>query len=324
MLAQDFYNFIFKNDFFYKQLANIYQDSKKYIKEDIGKGEKINIEYGSPNPTGPVHIGHTRGAIYGDILANILEFIGYHITRENYINDAGKQIDILAKSLFIRYREIATKKTEKIPEGFYPGDYLIPPAEELYKKYQDKLLSLDENKYLEICKACAISSMLQLIKDGFAKLNIYHDVYFSELSLHNDNKLDEATQLLKKQNNVYMGVLEKPKGIPNDDWHAKEQLLFKAKEFGDDVDRAVQRSDKSWTYFAADCAYHYNKFTRGFNKMILILGADHGGYVKRMKALVKAISSDKAEIDINYVNWLIFYKMVKSLKCLKDLEIILQ
>ncbi len=310
-----FINFSFKKKLWQEELLKIFLDKKNKI--EIGKKEKINIEFGSPNPTGPLHIGHARGLIYGDVLANILEFADFAIIRENYVNDAGGQIDVLAKSLFFRYKEICTKEIIKIPQGFYPGDYLIRTAEKLQAEYQDKFLKQKETEYFPFLKKFAVKEMLELMKSSFKSLKIRYDVYFSELSLHKKDKINQVVDLLTKQKNTFLGSLPKPKGIDSQNWKEEEQLLFKATEFGDDMDRALQKSNKDWTYFAADCAYHYDKIDRGFKKMILVLGADHTGYVKRMKALVKAISQETAEIEIKLCQLVNFKKNGKILKMSK-------
>ena len=309
-----FINLSFTDGFWQDALQEIVAAGAIYGKSDIGKGEKINIEFGSPNPTGPLHIGHTRSAIFGDILANILSFSNFSVTRENYINDAGSQIEVLAKSVFLRYKEQILDEKQEIEKGLYPGEYLIPIAQKLVQKYGDSFLQEAEQEYLPKIKEIALQEMIELVKEGFASLNIKHDVNFSEKSLHSENAIEAVLETLKKY--TYTGILPAPKGVSKD-WVEQEQLLFKASDFGDDVDRALQKNDGSPTYFAADCAYHHNKIKRGFNKMILILGADHGGYIKRMKALVKALSDGKAEIEIklcSLVNLLDDGKAVKMSK----------
>ena len=307
--------------------ANITQELAKNTNSNDGnnsaiaenasrKAKKVNVEFGSPNPTGPLHIGHSRGAIYGDILANILSFAGYEVTKENYVNDAGRQINVLGESLYLRYREIANKEKIVIPVGLYPGEYLIPIAQKIIDEYGDRFLQDDD--YLGFFKDYAIKEMLVLIKQDFAKLGVTHDLYFSEhQELHDSELIKQTVEILKKQNKVYMGVLPKPKGKEIEDWEEKEQLLFRSSEYGDDIDRVLQKSDGSWTYFAADAAYHYSKIARGFNKMILVLGADHGGYVKRMKALVKALSDNQAEIEIKICQLVKFVENGQNIKMSK-------
>lgn len=312
-----FINFEMQDEFWQSSLLEIYQNIDIYGKNKIGAGQKTNIEFGSPNPTGPLHIGHSRGSVFGDVLANILEFSSFDVSRENYVNDAGKQIDILAKSLFIRYREFCEKKTIEIPKGLYPGEYLITPAKKIYSEYKDKFLNQNEDEYLDFFKERAITEMLEIIRDGFAKLNIKHDTYFSEKTLHDSNKIDEVINFLKEKNLTYRGTIEKPKSVTDDDWEEKEQLLFKAKNFGDDTDRVLQKNNGDFTYFAADAAYHQNKIKRGYQNMILVLGADHGGYIKRMKALVSALSDNKANIEIKICQLVKFIKNGSAIKMSK-------
>lgn len=311
-----FINFRMKPVFWQDTLQKIYHN-KQFGQINLGNAQKVNLEFGSPNPTGPLHVGHSRGAIFGDVLANILNFANYDVTRENYINDAGSQIDTLAKSLYLRYEEIATKQAVEIPAGLYPGEYLIDIAKKIFQAKGNEYLNIPKSESLEIFKKIAINEMLLLIKSGFKDLHITHDVHFSEKSLHEDNQINQAIDLLTKQNKTYYGSLPRPKGKEIEDWEETTQLLFKATEFGDDIDRALQKSDKSWTYFAADTAYHFNKIKRGYNKMILILGADHGGYIKRMKAMVTALSDNHATIDIKLCQIVKFIKNNEIMKMSK-------
>lgn len=316
-----FINLTFTPSFWQNTLKDITKNYDDFIKINIGNKEKINIEFGSPNPTGPLHVGHTRGAIYGDILANILTFVGYDVTKENYSNDAGGQITLLVNSLYRRYIACCTNKTITIEKPLYPGEYLIPIAKQIYHTYNTKFF-LEETsncpaQYFEQFRQIAMNHMSELIKSGFKTLNISHDVFFSERSLHDNNIIEQTVNLLKKQDKTYIGTLPKPKGKEISDWQPTKQLLFKATEYGDDIDRALQKSDGSWTYFAADCAYHYNKISRGFNKMILILGADHGGYITRMKALINALSNGNANIEIKICQLVKFLQNGKALKMSK-------
>src|SRR3954469_181942 len=248
--------------------------------------DKVNVEYVSANPTGPMHVGHCRGAVFGDALANLLAFAGHDVTREYYINDAGAQVDVLARSAFLRYREALGETIGAIPEGLYPGDYLKPVGQALAKEYGDKFRAMNEAEWLPTVRAKAIAMMMDEIKDDLAALNIRHDVFFSERSLIDDgnNKVAETIEFLRNKGDIYEGRLPPPKGAPIEDWEDREQLLFKATAYGDDVDRPLIKSDNSYTYFAADIAYHKNKFDRGFAEMIDVWGADHGGYIKRMQA----------------------------------------
>lgn len=270
-------------------------------KVDIGKGRKVNIEYVSANPTGPIHAGHTRGAVSGDVLARLLQFVGYDVTKEFYINDAGKQIEILAKSLHHRYLELFEKVDEALPNWAYPGDYLIETAKKLVKQYGDKFVESDESEWLELFKQFAIDDMLEMIKADLAALGVHHDVFSSERELVKAGAVDKVLDILKQKNLIYFGILPRPKSSDSDEWEEREQLLFKSTKFGDDVDRPLQKSDGSWTYFASDIAYHMNKMERGFDEMIDFWGADHGGYVKRMKAAVSALSNGNQKLDVKLV-----------------------
>jgi arginyl-tRNA synthetase len=262
---------------------------------------KINIEYVSANPTGPMHVGHCRGAVFGDALANLLAFSGFDVTREYYINDAGAQIDVLARSAFLRYREATGEEIGAIPEGLYPGDYLKPVGEALANEYGIALLNKTEPEWLETVRLIAIDGMMAMIRDDLAALNITHEVFFSERSLTRGEGGDvvaSAIQVLRDKNLVYEGRLPPPKGQLPDDWEDRQQTLFKSTDFGDDVDRPLMKSDGSYTYFASDIAYHKTKIDRGFATLIDVWGADHGGYVKRMQAAVAALSAEKTALDV--------------------------
>src|SRR3954452_3887203 len=266
-------------------------------------GSKVNVEYVSANPTGPMHVGHCRGAVFGDALASLLQFGGHDVTREYYINDAGAQVDVLARSAFLRYREALGEDIGVIPEGLYPGDYLRPVGQALAKEYGDKFLAMSEAEWLPTVRAKAIAMMMDEIKEDLAALNIRHDVFFSERSLVEDgnNKVAETIDFLRANGDVYEGRLPPPKGAPVEDWEDREQLLFRATAYGDDVDRPLIKSDGSYTYFASDIAYHKNKFERGFADLIDVFGADHAGYVKRMQAAVKAVTAGQATLDVKVV-----------------------
>lgn len=295
-----FINLRLKDSYWPQVVKDILADPEGYGKCDLGKGEKLNIEYVSANPTGPMHVGHCRGAVFGDALARLLEFAGYDVSREYYINDAGSQVDVLARSALLRYREALGEDIGDIPEGLYPGDYLVPLGETLKEIYGDALLSMEENEWLPLVKQEAIEGMMGLIREDLASLNIHHDVFFSEKTLHEDNgkKIKDAIQFLRDAGHIYRGRLDPPKGKLPDDWEDREQTLFKATDFGDDVDRAIEKSDGNYTYFAADIAYHKDKYDRGFKHQIDVLGADHGGYIKRLKAALKAISDNEAVLDV--------------------------
>ena len=262
---------------------------------------KVNVEYVSANPTGPMHVGHGRGAVFGDALANLLAFSGCEVTREYYINDAGAQVDVLARSAFLRYRE-ALGESITIPEGLYPGDYLRPVGEELARRFGGDLLNKPEHDRLSIVKNAAIDGMMEMIRSDLAALNIRHDHFFSERTLHAADQglspIDAAIDWLRGRGLVYEGRLPPPKGQLPDDWEDREQTLFKSTDFGDDVDRALRKSNGSPTYFAADIAYHKDKIDRGYDTLVDVWGADHGGYVKRMNAAVSALSEGSVKLDV--------------------------
>ena len=276
---------------------------RDYGRSDPGAGEPVNVEYVSTNPTGPIHVGHGRGAVFGDALANLLAFTGHRVTREYYVNDAGAQVDVLARSAFLRYREALGETIGPIPEGLYPGDYLKPVGEALAREFGPSLKAQPESEWLPVVRERAIDAMLAVIKDDLALLNVRHDVFFSERSLAagTDNAVEATIAALRAKGLIYEGRLPPPKGQPIEDWEDREQTLFRATQFGDDVDRPLMKSDGSYTYFASDIAYHKSKLDRGFRGMIDVWGADHGGYVKRMQAAVKAISDGKADLDVKLV-----------------------
>jgi len=275
-------------------------DSAGFGRSGQGAGAAVNVEYVSANPTGPMHVGHCRGAVFGDALAGLLDFAGYKVTREYYINDAGAQVDVLARSAYLRYREALGHEIGEIPEGLYPGDYLKPVGERLAKEHGQSLLDKPEAEWLPLVRETSINAMMDMIRDDLAVLNIHHDVFFSERSLQQGNGGEVAKLIneLKARDLVYMGRLPPPKGQKDEDWEDREQLLFRATAFGDEVDRPLLKSDGSYTYFASDIAYHRSKFERGFATMIDVWGADHGGYVKRMQAAVKAVSDNRADLDV--------------------------
>ena len=268
-----------------------------YGKSTLGQGQKIMVEYVSVNPTGPLHVGHTRGAVFGDTLASLLSYTGYDVTREYYINDGGAQVDVLARSVYLRYLE-AHGQEVAFEDGTYPGDYLVAVGEALKAKVGDDFVDKGEQYWLEEIREFATEKMMDIIRGDLAMLGVEMDVFFSEKSLYGTGKIEGAIAKLDAKGLIYRGTLEPPKGKMPDDWEAREQTLFKSTDFGDDVDRPVQKSDGSWTYFAPDIAYHYDKVERGFDALINVFGADHGGYVKRMKAAVSALSDDKVPLDI--------------------------
>ncbi|AWN43876.1 arginine--tRNA ligase [Methylobacterium durans] len=263
-------------------------------------GGKVNIEYVSANPTGPMHVGHGRGAVFGDALANLLVAAGRDVTREYYINDAGAQVDVLARSAFLRYREALGEDVGPIPEGLYPGDYLKPVGEALAREHGGALAAKPEADWLPLVRETAIALMMDMIRGDLAAIGIHHDVFFSERTLHGDGPGSVSALLadLRARGLVYEGRLPPPKGQVPEDWEDREQTLFRTQEFGDDTDRPLLKSDGSYTYFASDIAYHRDKFLRGATDMIDVLGADHGGYVKRMQAAVKAVTDGEASLDV--------------------------
>lgn len=275
-----------------------------YGRSTKGGGRKVNVEYVSANPTGPMHVGHCRGAVVGDALANLLAFAGYDVTKEYYINDAGAQIDVLARSVMLRYREALGETIGEIPAGLYPGDYLVPVGQALAKEFGDKLLNMPEGEGLALVKDRTIDAMMAMIREDLAALNVHHEVFFSERTLHagDGGRIRQAINDLTLKGHVYKGTLPPPKGEKLDDWEDREQTLFRSTDVGDDVDRPLVKSDGSYTYFAADVAYMKDKIERGFEQLVFILGADHGGYVKRMEALGKALSGGAVEVTILLCN----------------------
>jgi arginyl-tRNA synthetase len=281
-------------------ISAIHAERARYGRASDGKGRKLNVEYVSANPTGPMHIGHCRGAVFGDALANLLAFADWTVTREYYTNDSGAQVDVLARSAHLRYREALGETIGAIPEGLYPGDYLKPVGKALAKTHGRAWVDVPESHWLVPVRNAAIAAMMEMIKEDLAALNIRHDVFFSEASLTR-GKQDEvaaAIATLRASGSVFEGRLEKPKGHDDEEWEDREQTLFRSTAFGDDVDRALLKSDGSYTYFASDVAYHYTKLTRGYLELINVFGADHVGYVKRITSAVKALSGGKAHLDI--------------------------
>lgn len=278
-----------------------------YGRSSLGAGARVNVEFVSANPTGPMHVGHVRGAVVGDALARLLDFSGWQVTREYYINDGGAQVDVLARSAYERYREAHGLEPE-IREGLYPGDYLIPVGEALKARYGDSLLGKGEEVWLKDVRDFATQLMMAEIRSDLALLGVQMDVYSSEKALYGTGKIEAALKTLREAGLIYEGVLEPPKGKTPEDWEPREQTLFRSTAHGDDVDRPVMKSDGSWTYFAPDIAYHYDKVQRGFDALIDIFGADHGGYVKRMKAAVAALSGGRVPLDIKLIQLVKLYK----------------
>jgi arginyl-tRNA synthetase len=284
-------------------LRTVLREGDGYGRSAIGAAGKVNVEYVSANPTGPMHVGHCRGAVFGDALCSLLAFAGYEVVREYYINDAGAQVDVLARSAFLRYREALGENIGAIPEGLYPGDYLKPVGQALAAGHGDKLLAMPEGGWLPIVRDKAIAMMMEEIKSDLSALNIRHDVFFSERSLieTGNNKVTETIDFLRSRGDVYEGRLPPPKGTPVEDYEDRVQTLFRATAYGDDVDRPLKKSDGSYTYFASDIAYHKNKFDRGFRNLVDVWGADHGGYIKRVQAAIKAVTSGQAALDVKIV-----------------------
>ncbi len=274
----------------------------QYGRSDIGKREPVDVEYVSANPTGPMHVGHGRGAVFGDALANLLAFTGFAVTREYYINDAGAQVDVLARSAYLRYREALGETIGPIPDGLYPGDYLKPVGEALAAEHGRSLNQKPESDWLPIVRAKAIEMMLSVIREDLAAVNVRHEIFASERALtEGADMVAKTLDALRAQGHVYEGRLPPPKGAPIEDWEDREQTLFRSTAFGDDIDRPLKKSDGSYTYFATDIAYHKTKVDRGFRHLIDVWGADHGGYIKRMRAAVAAVSVGKADLDVKIV-----------------------
>jgi arginyl-tRNA synthetase len=295
-----FINLKLSDGFWQARLCEILVSGSDYGRSRIGAGRKINVEYVSANPTGPMHVGHCRGAVVGDALANLLAFAGYDVTKEYYINDAGVQIDVLGRSVLLRYREALGEEIGDIPEGLYPGDYLVPVGKALAVEFGTRLKDMGEDQALEIARDRAIDAMMVLIREDLDALGVHHDVFFSERTLHADraSAIRNAINDLTMKGHVYKGKLPPPKGQVPDDWEDREQTLFRSTEVGDDMDRPLVKSDGAYTYFAADVGYMKDKIARGFEELIFVLGADHGGYVKRMEALARALSDGKVKLTI--------------------------
>ena len=291
-------------------VGTVLREGDTFGRSNMGQGQKVNVEYVSANPTGPLHVGHTRGAVFGDALASLLDFAGYDVTREYYINDGGAQVDVLARSVYLRYLE-ALGREVAFEDGTYPGDYLIPVGNQLAADKGDIWVDAPEDVWLAEIREYATDAMMDLIRSDLAALGVSIDVFFSEKSLYGTGRIEAALADLDAKGLIYEGVLEPPKGKKPEDWEPREQTLFRSTDHGDDVDRPVKKSDGGWTYFAPDIAYHYDKVSRGFDALIDVFGADHGGYVKRMKAAVSALSGGKVPLDI---------KLTQLVKLWKDGE----
>jgi len=294
-----FINLTLRPAYWHGLLAELLRLGGDYGRSAVGRNARVNVEYVSANPTGPLHVGHCRGAVVGDVMASLLASTGHDVTREYYINDAGAQVDVLARSAFLRYRE-ALGETIAIPDGLYPGDYLVAVGQVLAGAHGDALLGMSEGEWLPVVRQTSIDMMMAMIRDDLAVLNIRHDVFFSERSLSSGatDRIAEAIAAFRARDLVYVGRLPPPKGQPSEDWEDREQTLFRSSDFGDDIDRPLMKSDGSYTYFAGDIAYHYDKYLRGFRSMVDVLGADHGGYVKRLQAAVTGMSGGEASLDV--------------------------
>jgi arginyl-tRNA synthetase len=283
------------------ELRTILTEAGEYGRLQVGAGKRVNVEYVSANPTGPMHMGHCRGAVVGDALANVLEHAGYAVTREYYVNDAGGQVDVLARSAHIRYREALGEEVGEIPEGLYPGEYLKPVGEKLAAEHGDRFVSAPEGEWLVLFRRAAVAAMMDMIRADLALLGIHHDVFASEAEVHETGKADQALATLQARGLVYQGMLERPKSLdPHDEWEPVELTLFRATQFGDDQDRPIRKSDGSWTYFGGDLAYHFQK-AQSADQLINIWGADHAGTVKRIKAAVAALTENKTPFDVKIV-----------------------
>ncbi|WP_274629266.1 arginine--tRNA ligase [Arvimicrobium flavum] len=295
-----FVNLRLADSYWHDLLVRMLEGGLDYGRSVLGAGRKVNVEYVSANPTGPMHVGHCRGAVVGDALANLLAFAGYDVTKEYFINDAGAQIDVLGRSAMLRYREALGEEIGDIPPGLYPGDYLVPVGQALAKEFGRTLLDMPEDEALVLVKDRTVEAMMEVIREDLALIDVRHEVFFSERTLHADNArmIRTAINDLTMKGHIYKGTLPPPKGEKPDDWEDREQTLFRSTAVGDDIDRPLIKSDGSFTYFAADVAYIYDKVARGFDELIFVLGADHGGYVKRMEALAKAVTDGKVSLTI--------------------------
>ena len=300
----------------FEAMRSALTEGTDFGRSTLGAGQRVNIEFVSANPTGPMHVGHTRGAVVGDAMANLMAFAGWDVTREYYINDGGGQVDVLARSAYLRYRE-ACGETVEIPPGLYPGDYLKPVGEALAAAHGAGLMDAREEEWLPLVRTFATDAMMAMIREDLAALGVTMDRYFSERSLYDSGRIEAALEKLDAEGLLYVGTLEPPKGRAPEDWEPRPQTLFRATAFGDDTDRPLKKSDGSWTYFAPDIAYHFDKIERGFDRLVDIFGADHGGYVKRMKAAVAALSGNRVPIDIKLCQLVKLYKNGEPFKMSK-------
>ena len=308
-----FLNITINLEFWNSLISEIMSNKNLYGKFDFGQGRKANLEFVSANPTGPLHLGHVRGAVFGDALSRLLEFVGFQVTKEYYVNDGGAQISVLVRTVYYRYLQKLGEDID-LPDGSYPGDYLLPLAENLIDKFGKKLKDIEEFERDKIIRELSVEYMMKVIKSDLKSLNIEMDNFFSEQTMINSNVIENSINNLKDKGLIYKGKIEAPKGKTYTNWQAREQLLFKSTEFGDDIDRPIKKSDGSWTYFAPDMAYHADKLKRGFDVVIDILGADHSGYVSRLEAVIKAFAEKKVEFEVKLVQ---LVKLIKNKKVLK-------
>ena len=294
-----FLNLRLRPSFWQARLAEALRAGADYGRSEEGRTKgPVNVEYVSANPTGPMHVGHARGAVFGDALASVLEFTGHAVTREYYINDSGAQVDMLARSAHHRYREALGEDAGEVPKGLYPGDYLVPVGGALARSFGDVHAHAPESDWLPVFRGAAVAAMMEVIRGDLDALGVRHGVFTSEQELVGAGRVDAVFERFQDQGLMYRGVLDPPRGKEPEDWEPREQWLFRTTGFGDDVDRPVQKSDGSWTYFATDMAYHADKITRGFVTLINVWGADHGGHIKRMRAVVEALAGDKVDLDV--------------------------
>ncbi|PYC48653.1 arginine--tRNA ligase [Litorivita pollutaquae] len=311
-----FLNLRLDADLWHGVLRTALKQGTAYGRSDMGQNKRVNVEYVSANPTGPMHVGHTRGAVFGDALASLLDYVGYDVTREYYINDGGAQVDVLARSVYLRYLE-AHGQEVAFPEGTYPGEYLVEVGAALKDKVGGAYVDQPEEVWLQEVRVYSTDAMMDLIRGDLKALGVEMDVFYSEKSLYGTGRIEAALKALDAKGLIYRGTLEPPKGKLPEDWEPREQTLFKSTDYGDDVDRPVQKSDGGWTYFAPDIAYHFDKIERGFDMLIDVFGADHGGYVKRMKAAVAALSDNRVPLDVKLTQLVKLYKNGEPFKMSK-------
>lgn len=311
-----FINIRLKQSIWQDELRTVLSEGADYGRSQLGEGQRVNVEYVSANPTGPMHMGHCRGAVVGDALASLLEAAGYAVTREYYVNDAGSQVDTLARSAWLRYREALGEDIGEIPEGLYPGDYLVPVGQALAAEFGDRYAKASESEWLQLFKRKTVDAMLDLIRADLALLGIHHDVFASEADVQGSGAADRVLQTLTEKGLVYQGQLEAPKGEINEDWEPVELTLFRSTQFGDDQDRPMKKSDGSWTYFGADAAYHLQKAEKA-DALINIWGADHAGTVKRIQSAVTALTGGKVELDVKIVNMVRLFRAGEPVKMSK-------